>query len=163
MLQRCPEVHGNGANLHLHRHKNFPFLQENRNLNHNMQAAIPIGLGLLNIIPPLHHPHIVLLDEQVCNGINIVNVGADDPNACNVCELLGCRFNGQRNPLSAELFRNGGQTLHAGLHVMNGVPAVLGLEFIIQNFQLRLHFTDGRLIPALNGKIVLHNFLKLLR
>ena len=53
-----------------------------------METAVAIGLGLLDVIAPFEHLDIVLTDQEIGNGIDILDVIADHSDTGDIRQIL---------------------------------------------------------------------------
>ena len=53
-----------------------------------MIAAVAVGLGMLDIILDGDNRNVILADQHIGNGINIINKGTDYADSCNVIQIL---------------------------------------------------------------------------
>ena len=88
MLKARPIIHRNGAYLHLDLHV-LPGVREKDGDGQNqMQTAISVWLRILDIILSRDKGDVILVKQCVGNKVDIVNVGADNPNPCNIVNIL---------------------------------------------------------------------------
>ena len=69
-----------------------------------MIAAIAIGLGMLDVILDGNNRNIILADQHIGNGINIINKGADYADSRNVVQILHHGFQRHREIAALKLF-----------------------------------------------------------
>ena len=62
--------------------------QEDRHLQNQMQAAVAIRLGILDIILALDERQVILPHEHIGHGINILNERADHADAADIIEVF---------------------------------------------------------------------------
>ena len=88
MLQTGPEVHGNGTYLDLRPHGSLSLGEEYRDFYDHVVAAVAVALGILDIILYAQHGDIVLVGQQFCHDIDIVDKGTDHTYTGHIVELL---------------------------------------------------------------------------
>ena len=88
MLQTCPEIHGNGAELNLRFHV-FPFVgQENRNIQYQMKASVAVILRVFDIVLFAQKKDVPLSGKKLRKTVNIVGKRADNPQSRHVGQLF---------------------------------------------------------------------------
>ena len=88
MLQTGPEVHGNGADLDLRPHRSLSLGEEYRDLHDHMIAAVAVVFGIPDIIFNTQDCNIVLIGQQFCHDIDIIDKRTDHPYAGHIIELF---------------------------------------------------------------------------
>ena len=74
MLEACPEVHCDRAQLNFDLYRLLFNVQENRYFHYQVQAAIAAGLGILDVVLALDECYVVLLQQTVREQVDIVYV-----------------------------------------------------------------------------------------
>ena len=85
MLQTCPEVHGNGANLNLYRSNFFAVGHVDRYIQNHVKTPVTIRFWIFDIVLDFSQLKSTVVCQEVCNCINVINIAADYPNSCNIC------------------------------------------------------------------------------
>ena len=88
VFQAGPPIHRNRAELHLHLHRFFLIVQVDRRFHDQVQTAIAVWLGILNIVLPLDQHNVILAEKGVCQHIDIRLIGTNDPHASDVIDVL---------------------------------------------------------------------------
>lgn len=73
VLQRGPEIHGDGAQLDLDVHHFFLVGEEDRHRHDQMQAAVAVFLRIGDVVLAADQCDVVLLHERVGDAIDIVH------------------------------------------------------------------------------------------
>ena len=145
MLQTRPCIHGDGPELNLHRNV-FCFVRKKyRNLHHQMQTAIPALLRLFYVVAFTNQFDIILMKQQGCNCINIINVIADYPDSCHICNL-GNGLHTDIESLALQFFKEALRRFQSALHMMDRVIIISNMEFIVQDLQLCADFPNSGMI-----------------
>ena len=148
MLFRSPEFHGDGAQLHLHLHEPLFVLQEDGDLHDEVEAAVAVGLGILDIILAPDQPDVVLLQETVRQHIDVVYEGTDHPDAGDVEDILRDGFQREGQVLPHHLVQDAGWGLQAVLDGIDGVAVMVQGEALVQDAELRLDLHDGAAVAG---------------
>ena len=72
VLQTCPEVHGDSAELYLGFYKALLVFKEYRHLNDKVKTSVAVGLGVLYVVLFLDEEDVVLLQKAVCQSVDIL-------------------------------------------------------------------------------------------
>ena len=162
VLKTGPEVHGNGADLHLH--LDLPLLpgEEHRDADDQVQAAVTVGLGVLDIILFLHQGDIILAGERIGQGIDVIHIGADHPDAGQVMDLRFQILHGEGDALADHFLNDAGTAFQPGLDGGDRVALIADLELRLQHLKLGLHLLDGAGIHHPQLLIVHRRFQQLL-
>ena len=81
VVQTCPEIHSDGPDLDFHT-EIFLFLgEEDRDLDDQMVTAVAVRLWIFDVIFYLDNSDIVLLGDQIRNGVDIIDKSAHNPDA----------------------------------------------------------------------------------
>ena len=78
VLEARPEIHGDGAQLHLDGHGLRARRQEDRHLDDEMQAAIPVRLRVRDVVLLLEQRDVVLREQQVADAVDVMRERTDD-------------------------------------------------------------------------------------
>ncbi len=146
MLQAGPEVHRDGSQLHFHPHHLFSVGEKDRNLQHQMVAAVAVGLGVFDVVLFFDDYQIVLTGQHLSHGVDVLDEGADDPDARNVVEVGAHGIQGNREALAVHLFDNAHRALDAALDRVDGVVPLSKTGVPLQNFQLGADLLNARLV-----------------
>ena len=92
MLQACPEIHGNGAELNLYLHIFLTVRQEDGDVQDKMKAPIAIHFGIFYVIFPFDYDNIILLGEKLCKAVDIIGEGADHADSRHICQIIPDAF-----------------------------------------------------------------------
>ena len=84
MLQACPEIHRDRAQLKLDTDGDRALGQENRQFKDEVQAAVAVRLGTADIVLLLDERQVGLPHEHIRHGVNILNKRADNADAADV-------------------------------------------------------------------------------
>ena len=88
MLQACPEIHGNRADLNLYLGVHNAVRQKDRHRHNHVKALISANLGMLDIILDGNHGQIVLLANHLGKTIDIGCKGTDNSDSRNVLYII---------------------------------------------------------------------------
>ena len=147
MFQACPEIHGDGAQLDLDPHQLLVVRQKDRYAQHQMVAAVAVGLWILDIIFLLHHLQVILSGQHICYRIDVLDKRADDTNAGDVVEVGFNGFQRDGKAFSVHLFQNA----HRGFDTaFNGFDGVVLAESCVplQDFQLGQNLLNAGFIDC---------------
>ena len=141
MLKACPEVHGDGAELHLSLHKALLVLKENGHSHDKVETSVPVGLGVLYVVLFLDESNVVLLKEAVGEAVDVLDEGTDYPYAGNIAYITLDSFHIPRDMPGQYLAEDTGVALDPGLNEFNGVALAVEGELLIEyaEFGLDLH------------------------
>ena len=155
VLQRGPEVHGDGANLNLHRREQLAVGHVHRHVHHDVQTAVAVGLGILDVILFQNQRDVVLRQQQIGDAVDVVHVAADHAHARDVVQVLLRAGHGDGRADGAQLLDDAGHGFDAALDVVDRiVPVPIG-EFVVQRLQTGVDLPNGRGIHAAHLRIVL--------
>ena len=101
VFQAGPEIHGDGANLHLHGQLALLVGKEHRNAHNQVQAAIAVGLGALDVVLAGDQLHVVLAQKRLRKLVDIVHIGTDDAYALSLIHI----YTGSPSPSSSPFCR----------------------------------------------------------
>src|SRR5699024_3695676 len=88
MFQTGPEIHGNGPDLDLRPHGSLSLGEEYRDFHDHMVAAVAVVFGILYIILYAQYSDIILVRQQFCHDIDIVDKGTNHTYTCHVVQLF---------------------------------------------------------------------------
>ena len=108
-----------------------------------MQTAVAIGLRVSYIVLAGDKGNVVLLDESICDGIDVIYICAYDPHACHIAEVILNILRCHRKPFLLELFSDTGGAFQARADKFDGIAAVTHVELGIQHIELCLDFFYG--------------------
>ena len=135
MLHAGPHIHANGPELDFHRQAHPALGDHERHIHHQVQRPVAVGLGVFDIVPLLEQLIAGIPDQQSPEIINIVNIVADNPDACQVLEAAEI-FRRHLKLLALQLFDDAGQRFQPALQMMNGRVVVFGGKLLVENIQL---------------------------
>ena len=146
MVERGPEVHGDGADLDFAAHGAHLIGEIDRDFHDHVIAAVAVFLGLLDVVLDGDDPHVRLVGEHAGDLVDVVDVGAQHADAGDVGEVLRHVLD---RDLIAELFqlaRDGGRLFEPALDELDGVAAVAHRHVLGEHLQLGAHFKDRTMI-----------------
>ncbi|CDN43948.1 hypothetical protein BN871_DW_00140 [Paenibacillus sp. P22] len=146
VLEACPEIHRNRADLHLDEHLLLTIRHVDRHLDQKMEALIAVRLGMGDIILDLHDGEILLHLEHVVDQVNIGYKRAGDPQAGDILDLLLDRGQRELAVFAVDLVHDAFRRFHARLRMLDRIVIVEKLEFLLEDFDLRLHLVQGELV-----------------
>ena len=111
MLQTCPEIHCDRADLHLHFHVTGLVREKDRHTDDHVVTTVTVGLGVLDIILKIQDRDVILLCQRMRQPIDIVHIGADHTDACHIMQMLIDIIHGKRHVQPCQLFHNAGTAL----------------------------------------------------
>ena len=123
VLQRRPEVHGDSAQLDFYGNILLAIQEIHRHLHDDVKAAIPIGLGIGDVVLHLHDLQVVLKGKHLHQRTNVVDVRNDDAHAGDVQDVFFHGAHGYRHAVAIELVVDALRRLDARLYMVNRVSA----------------------------------------
>ena len=131
MIHAGPEIHSYGADLYLHTHIFLLLGEKYRNFHNQMQAPVAVGLWILNIILLPDKRNIILLEQHVRNGINIINKRTDYPDTGYVIQPFLHRFHREGGIVTSQLLYNAQGPLNARGNVFDGITFMPDAQLVI--------------------------------
>ena len=105
-------------------------------------AAVAVALGILDIILYAQHGDIVLVGQQFCHDIDIVDKGTDHTYTGHIVELLLNVLFGKVVSQALKLVVDAQGSLDAAFDGRNRVPVVLDGKFVVEDFQFCTDLPD---------------------
>ena len=143
MLQCGPEIHAVGTDLDLGSHRCFSFGEKYGDFYDHVIAAVAVGLWIFDVIFYLDNSDIVLLGDQIRNGVDIIDKSAHNPDAGYIIQLildiLGCKFIAKLLKLLVNAF----WFFDPGFDKRNGITFIFHGKFIVEDFQLGTDLPDS--------------------
>ena len=88
VLQAGPEVHGDGAQLDFDLHVALFVLQEDRHGNDQVETAVAVRLRVLDVVFAVDELDVVLLQDAVGDGVDVLREAADDTDSGDVLDFI---------------------------------------------------------------------------
>ena len=88
VLQAGPEVHGDGAQLDFDFHVAFFVLEEDRHGNDQVETAVAVRLRVLDVVFAVDELDVVLLQDAVGDGVDVLREAADDTDPGDVFDFI---------------------------------------------------------------------------
>ena len=114
-------------------------MQEDGYFDDQMQAAVAVILGVLNVILAFDQRHVVLTKQRVGHHINIAGERADHPQARDVPQVFLDAFHRQRNALAHGLVHDAFRRLDAGFDAFDRVAVIAQGKFLVQHVEFGFH------------------------
>ncbi len=108
-----------------------------------MQAAVAVGLWILDVVLFLHQDDVIGLDHQICQAVNIIRKGTDHADACHVGEIFPDALYRDGISFPVQLFINAFGGFQTALDGLKGIPVVLLGKFFVKDLELCLDHHDG--------------------
>ena len=159
MLERSPVVHRNGANLHFDRHHLLVVHEVHGHAHDNVQAAVPVGLGVLDIVLHAHDFKVVLAAQQPHQLFHVVLVRANDANARNVHQVFFQVADSRLFTVAQQLVVDAHRRLHARLDMVNRVAIAPYRQITVKDLEADDHLTQGRFVFLQDGMHLAGEFL----
>ena len=136
MLQTCPHIHGNGAQLDLHRQVQRALGDDNGHLHDQMQAAVAGVLRLLYVVHFTDDLERFVARQQTAQIIDVVQIIADDANTCHILNVGKNIVNRYFMTAAFELIHNTIHGFNAVLDMVDGGMVIQAGKFLVQNLHL---------------------------
>jgi hypothetical protein len=146
VLDRGPEVHRDGAQLHLDLDLLDPVGQEHRDPDDQVQAPVAVGLRARDVVLGAQQLDVVLGREHAGDLVHVGDERADHADAGDVVEDVRGGDPVVAEPASADLFLDRLRPLHPARDVLDRVVAVDEVELLAEDPQFRHQLFDGELV-----------------
>ena len=88
MFQTCPQVHRHRAQLQLHRNHLLFVHKIYRYADNHVKTAVPVLLGLRDIILDIHYVNIILRQQSVSDQIYILYIRTDNTDPGDIINII---------------------------------------------------------------------------
>ena len=154
MLEARPEVHGDGSQLNFDRHHLLGIEEVHGNANDHVQAAVPVGLGVGDIVLDRDDFQVVLTLQQVEQVVHVADIGANHADARDVHDVLLDVLERALLAVAADLLDNALGGLHTRLDMMDRRAVFAQVQVLVENLKADDHL-------AQRGAVTLAQFAKL--
>ena len=142
MLETCPEVHGDGTQLNLDRHHLLGIEEVHGNADDHVQAAIPVGLGVSNIVFDRDDFQVVLALQQVEQVVHVADIGADHADARDVHDVLLDVLERALLAVAANLLDDALGSLHARFDMVDRRAIFAQVQVLVENLEADDHLAQ---------------------
>ena len=130
--------------------------QEHGHLHNEMEGAVAVFLGMLDVVLFRDEGDIILTEEGVGDEVDIVDVGANDTDPRHIVDVLLNGFQGEGQALSLQLVHDAFGALQTGGNGGDGIAVVFQLELGVQHFKFGLDLLEGAGVEHLQFFILHH-------
>ena len=148
MLQACPQIHRQRADLQFHRHQLLFVHKIYRHPDDHVKTPVTVLLRRLYVILDLHNHNIILRHQTVADQIDVLDIRADNTDSRDVVDVVAGSRQRQIQILLLELAQNTLRRLQAGVNMVDRTAQLPVLELVLYYLKPCRRRTHRRIVHA---------------
>ena len=143
VLKSGPKFHGDGAELDLNRNVFTSLGKIDRDGDNEMQTAVAVLLGMGDVVFFDVDGDVFLSFDHICEGVDVIEEGADDARTGNIGERFLDAFDGDGLAAAMHFFNDAVSRFETGGDGFDGVAVVTQIELAVESVELGLDDLEG--------------------